>query len=115
MQSDYEEAANVLKEGSRPVCQNQQFAWCSSMLPQLRQYSWMQSNYEEAANVLKKAQDQCIGIGDQLGAAQCSQSLGDILRMAVPTTRGCQCSEEGLKPSSSNPAISVVQLNATEA
>jgi uncharacterized membrane protein YfbV (UPF0208 family) len=41
----------------------------------------MQCNYEEAANVLKKAQDQFVGIGDQLGAAQCSQSLGNILSM----------------------------------
>jgi hypothetical protein len=39
----------------------------------------MQSNYEEAVDVLKNAQDQFIEIGDQLGAAQCSQSLGDIL------------------------------------
>jgi hypothetical protein len=40
----------------------------------------MQSNYKEAANVLKKAQDQFVRIGDQLGAAQCSQSLGDIFQ-----------------------------------
>ncbi|KIM74723.1 hypothetical protein PILCRDRAFT_14161 [Piloderma croceum F 1598] len=41
----------------------------------------MQSNYKEAAGVLKKARDQFIGIGNQLGAAQCSQCLGDILCM----------------------------------
>jgi hypothetical protein len=36
----------------------------------------MQSNYEEVANVLKQAQDQFVEIGDQLGTAQCLQSLG---------------------------------------
>ena len=41
----------------------------------------MQDNYEEAVNVLKKAQNQFVEIGDQLGVAQCSQSLGDILHM----------------------------------
>jgi len=40
----------------------------------------MQSNYEEAGNVLKGSRP-VRWIGDQLGAAQCSQSLGDILRM----------------------------------
>ena len=38
----------------------------------------MQDNYKEAADILKKTQDQFIKIGNQLGAAQCSQSLGDI-------------------------------------
>jgi hypothetical protein len=41
----------------------------------------MQHNYEEAVDVLKKAQDQFIEIGDRLGVAQCSQSLGNILHM----------------------------------
>jgi uncharacterized protein HemY len=40
----------------------------------------MQSNYD-AANVLKKAEDQFVESGDQPGAAQCSQCLGDILYM----------------------------------
>jgi uncharacterized membrane protein YfbV (UPF0208 family) len=49
------------------------------MLKKIRQHSLLQDNYKEAANVLKKAQDQFVQISSQLGAAQCSQSLGDIL------------------------------------
>ena len=35
----------------------------------------------EHADILKMAQDQFVKIGDQLGAAQCSQSLGNIFGM----------------------------------
>jgi hypothetical protein len=41
----------------------------------------MQSNYEGAADIIKKARDQFVEIGDQLGAAQCSRSMGNILQM----------------------------------
>jgi hypothetical protein len=80
MQSNYKEAANVLKKAQDQfvgIGDQLGAAQCSQSLGDIL---CMQSNYEEAANVLKKAQDQFVGIGNQLGAAQCSQSLGNILQ-----------------------------------
>jgi len=72
MQSDYEEASNVLKKArdssSESVISLVQLT-CSRSLGDIL---GMQSNYEEASNVLKKAQDQFIGIGD---SAWCSSML----------------------------------------
>jgi len=41
----------------------------------------MRYHYEEAQLKLEEAQSEFITIGSRLGAAQCLQSLGDILRM----------------------------------
>jgi len=69
MQSNYEEAANVLKKAQDQfvrIGDQLGAAQCSQSLGNILR---MQSNYEEAANVLKQAQDQFVRIGDQLGAA----------------------------------------------
>ena len=41
----------------------------------------MQSKYIEASETLTEARRQFLEIGDVFGAAQCLQSLSDILRM----------------------------------
>ena len=81
MQSNYEEAADILKKARDQFVEiGDQLgaAQCSKSLGDILR---MQSNYEEAADILKKARDQFVEIGSQPSAAQCSQSLGNILHM----------------------------------
>jgi hypothetical protein len=57
----------------------------------------MQNKYTEASNTLKEAQKQFLEIGDVLGAAQCSQSLGNILHIQNKYTEASDTLAEAAK------------------